>query len=102
MQNGYRMSVRRGIVGPVRIAQNVMGDFAHVPDATVLAVASRSAASADAFAAEHGIERSYGSCRDIIVDPDVDVLYIATPHTHHQAMASPLARPVKRFWWRWP
>ncbi len=80
------MSIRWGIVGPGRIAQNVMGDFAHVPDATVLAVASRSAARADGFAAEHGIERSYSSYRDIIADPDVDVLYIATPHTHHHAV----------------
>lgn len=80
------MSIRWGIVGPGRIAEKLVGDFAHVPDATVLAVASRSAVRADAFAAEHGIERSYGSYRDIIADPDVDVLYIATPHTHHHAI----------------
>lgn len=77
------MSIRWGIVGPGRIAQLLVRDFAHVPDATVLAVASRSAVRANAFAAEHGIERSYGSYRDMIADPDVDVLYIATPHSHH-------------------
>ncbi len=80
------MSVRWGIVGPGRIAQKMVSDFAHVPDATVLAVASRSATRANTFAAEYDIERSYGSYRDIIADPDIDVLYIATPHTHHHAI----------------
>nr|WP_271209250.1 Gfo/Idh/MocA family oxidoreductase [Rhodococcus wratislaviensis]GLK33741.1 putative oxidoreductase [Rhodococcus wratislaviensis] len=80
------MSIRWGIVGPGRIAEKLVGDFAHVPDATVLAVASRSAVRAKAFAAEYGIERSYGSYRDMIADPDVDVLYIATPHPHHHAI----------------
>lgn len=80
------MSVRWGIVGPGRIAEKVVADFAHVPDASVLAVASRSAERAQSFAGEHGIERSYGSYRDILADPDVDVLYIATPHTHHHSI----------------
>lgn len=80
------MSIRWGIVGPGRIAEKMVSDFAHVPDATVLAVASRSADRAKAFAAKHGIERSYGSYRDMIADPDIDVLYIATPHTHHHAI----------------
>ena len=80
------MSIRWGIVGPGRIAEKLVSDFAYVPDATVLAVASRSTDRAYAFAARFGIDRSYGSYRDIIADPDVDVLYIATPHTHHQAI----------------
>ncbi|GAB5900164.1 Gfo/Idh/MocA family protein [Mycolicibacterium mageritense] len=89
------MSIRWGIVGPGRIAAKMVGDFAHVPDATVLAVASRSAVRAEAFAAEYGIERSYGSYRDIVADPDVDVLYIATPHTHHHAIGRAAAAAGK-------
>ncbi len=79
-------SIRWGIVGPGRIAEKLVGDFIHVPDAEVIAVASRSPVRAQAFAAEHGIERSYGSYQDMITDPDIDVLYIATPHPHHLAI----------------
>jgi predicted dehydrogenase len=79
-------SVRWGIVGPGRIAENVMGDFGHVPNAEVVAVASRSADRAGAFAGKHGIARAYGSYREIIADRDVDVLYIATPHPQHLAI----------------
>lgn len=79
-------SIRWGIVGPGRIAEKLVGDFVHVPDAEVVAVASRSPVRAKAFADEHGIERSYGSYLDMIADPDVDVLYIATPHPHHHAI----------------
>lgn len=79
-------SIRWGIVGPGRIAENVMGDFVQVPGAEVVAVASRSSDRASAFATKHGIERSYGSYRELIDDPDVDVLYIATPHPQHHAI----------------
>ena len=60
-----------------------MPDFAHVPGASVVAVASRSAERAEKFAAAHGIERAYGSYAEIMGDPDVDVLYISTPHPQH-------------------
>jgi predicted dehydrogenase len=79
--------VRWGIVGPGRIAAKVARDFAHVPDAELVAVASRSAERAAAFAAEHGVPRAHGSYRAIVEDPDVDVLYIATPHPQHRAVA---------------
>jgi predicted dehydrogenase len=79
--------IRWGIVGPGRIAENVMADFAHVPGARPVAVASRSADRAAAFAQRHGLERAHGSYADIISDPDVDVLYVATPHPQHHAIA---------------
>ncbi|MEX5720131.1 Gfo/Idh/MocA family protein [Geodermatophilus maliterrae] len=79
--------IRWGVVGPGRIAQNVMGDFAHVEGAKPVAVASRSADRAEAFAERHGLERAYGSYAEILADPDVDVLYVATPHPQHHAVA---------------
>jgi predicted dehydrogenase len=88
-------SVRWGIVGPGRIAENVMGDFPLVPNAEVVAVASRSADRAQAFGAKHGIGRAYGSYRELIADPDVDVLYIATPHPQHLAIGVAAARAGK-------
>ncbi|RBY75233.1 gfo/Idh/MocA family oxidoreductase [Geodermatophilus sp. TF02-6] len=79
--------IRWGIVGPGRIAENVVGDFALVPGARPVAVASRSADRAAAFARRHGLERAHGSYADILADPEVDVLYIATPHPQHAAIA---------------
>jgi predicted dehydrogenase len=88
-------SLRWGIVGPGRIAENLVGDFVHVADADVVAVASRSSDRAQAFAARHGIGRAYGSYRELIADPDVDVLYIATPHPQHLAIGLEAARAGK-------
>jgi predicted dehydrogenase len=74
-------------VGPGRIATKVAADFVHVDGATLLAVASRSQERANAFAAQHGIPRAYGSYAAILADPEVDVLYVATPHPQHHAVA---------------
>lgn len=79
--------LRWGIVGPGRIARNVVEDFPHVEGSTVVAVASRSQDRADEFAREFDIARAHGRYRQIIDDPDVDVLYIATPHPQHLAIA---------------
>jgi predicted dehydrogenase len=79
--------IRWGIVGPGRIAESVIKDFPVVDGARAVAVASRSAERAQAFAGRHGLERAYGSYAEIIADPDVDVLYLATPHPQHHALA---------------
>ncbi len=79
--------IRWGVVGPGRIAENVVRDFAVVDGARVVAVASRSADRARDFAGRHGIERAHGSYAALLADPDVDVLYVATPHPQHHAIA---------------
>jgi predicted dehydrogenase len=79
--------IRWGVVGPGRIADKVVEDFAVVDGARVVAVASRSVDRARGFAQRHGIERAHGSYADILADPEVDVLYIATPHPQHHAVA---------------
>ena len=81
--------VRWGIAGPGRIAANVVGDLAYVEGARLSAVGSRSAQRAEAFAAAHGdgATRAHGSYRALIDDPEVDVVYIATPHPQHAALA---------------
>ena len=76
-----------GIVGPGRIAENVVRDFAHVEGAEVVAVGSRSADRARAFADRHGIARAHGSYAELLADAGVDVLYLATPHPQHHAIA---------------
>ena len=87
--------VRWGVVGPGRIADRVVEDVALVDGARVVAVGSRSAERAAAFAARHGVERSYGSYAALLADPDVDVLYIATPHAQHAAIALAALRAGK-------
>jgi predicted dehydrogenase len=79
--------IRWGIVGPGRIADLLVRDFAVVEGARAVAVASRSLARAEDFARRHGIERAHGSYAAILADPGVDVLYIATPHPQHHAIA---------------
>lgn len=79
--------IRWGIVGPGRIAAKVVQDFPYADQATAFAVASRSMDRARAFADQYGLKRAYASYPELIADPDVDVLYIATPHPQHHAIA---------------
>jgi predicted dehydrogenase len=79
--------IRWGVVGPGRIAEKVVEDFAVVDGARAVAVASRSQARAEDFAGRHGLDRAYGSYKEILADPDVDVLYVATPHPQHHPIA---------------
>jgi predicted dehydrogenase len=79
--------VRWGIAGPGRIADVVALDLALVPGARLVAVGSRSEERAAAFAAKHGAERVHGSYRALVDDPEVDVVYVATPHPQHHALA---------------
>jgi predicted dehydrogenase len=87
--------IRWGVVGPGRIAEKVVEDFAVVDGARPVAVASRSLDRARAFADRHGLERAHGSYADILADPDVDVLYVATPHPQHHALALAALRAGK-------
>jgi predicted dehydrogenase len=87
--------IRWGIVGPGRIAENVVKDFAVVDGARAVAVASRSVDRAQAFAVRHGIDRAHGSYAEILADPDVDVLYVATPHPQHHPIALAALRAGK-------
>jgi predicted dehydrogenase len=87
--------VRWGILATGGIANSFAADLALLSDATMVAVGSRSQESADAFAARHGIPRAYGSWAGLAEDPEVDVIYVATPHSHHHAAASVCLRAGK-------
>ena len=80
-------TIRWGIAGPGRIAANVARDLVAVEGTELTAVGSRSVERAEAFAAEHGAARAHGSYRALVDDPDVDALYIATPHPQHADLA---------------
>lgn len=47
------------------------------------AIAARDLSRAEAFANEWGFKKAYGSYEELVSDPDVDLVYIATPHSHH-------------------
>lgn len=80
-------TVRWGIAGPGKMAATFVKDFEHVPDAELVAVGSRSLERAQSFADEHGIARAHGSYDELCADPEVDVVYIATPHPQHRKIA---------------
>ncbi len=78
---------RWGILGLGSIARKFAADLAHVPGASLHAVASRSPVKARAFAAEFGAAHAVGSYEALMAVPDLDVVYIATPHSEHHAHA---------------
>jgi len=77
--------IRWGILATGTIAHHFVRDLLDMPDAEVTAVGSRSQEAADRFAGEHGIPRAYGNWKALAEDPDVDVIYVATPHSAHHA-----------------
>jgi predicted dehydrogenase len=79
-------AVRWGILATGGIAAAFTKDLlAH--GHRVTAVGSRTKASAESFAAAHGIPRAHASYEDLVQDPDLDVVYVATPHNLHAANA---------------
>src|SRR5215831_612602 len=79
--------VRWGILATGGIATEFVTDLRLAPDAEVVAVGSRTAEAAGRFAAEHGIPRAHPSWADLAADPDVEIVYVAGPHSAHHAAA---------------
>jgi predicted dehydrogenase len=75
-------TIRWGVLAPGRIARNFAADLALVPDAELVATGSRSLERAEEFAAEFG-GVAHGSYEDLVSDPAVDVVYVASPHVAH-------------------
>ena len=78
-----RKKLRVGIVGTGWIAEKAAITLNGMDDCEAYAVASRSQEKADSFAHKWGIEKAYGSYADLYADPDVDLVYVGTPHSHH-------------------
>jgi predicted dehydrogenase len=72
-----------GIIGPGRIAQQFADGLKVLEDAALYAVASTSPERATAFAEKYGGEKTYASYEALAADPQVDAIYIATPHRFH-------------------
>ncbi len=76
---------RWGIIGLGKIAHKFAKDLQMLENAKLYAVASTSQKRADDFAAQYQVEKAFGSYEDMANCPEIDVIYIATPHTGHHA-----------------
>ncbi len=77
------MTVRLGVLSTARINELVLPAAQACEQIEVLAIASRELARAERYAAQHGIERSYGSYASLLEDRDVDAVYIPLPNALH-------------------
>lgn len=75
--------IRWGILGCGRIAGKFADDCKLVNDGTIIAAGARSTEAAAAFAGKYGIPHVHGSYESLVSDPDVDIIYVATPHGLH-------------------
>jgi predicted dehydrogenase len=76
--------IRWGIAATGGIADTFARGLATLEDARLVAVASRTAERADAFGDRHGVDRRHASYEALAADPDVDVVYVASPHARHE------------------
>jgi predicted dehydrogenase len=74
---------RWGILGAGNIADKFCTAINFVDGSQVYAIASRDAVNAQAFATKHNATKFYTSYIDLATDPDIDIIYIATPHAFH-------------------
>lgn len=76
--------IRWGIIGLGNIAHKFAEDLLTIPDAELYAVASRSQEKADDFAKKYDASKAYDTYQALANDPNVDAVYIATPHALHK------------------
>ena len=72
-----------GILGAGNISRNVAPTLAAMPEIECYAVSSRDLKKAEDFAREFGFAKAYGSYDEMLADPQVELVYVATPHSHH-------------------
>ena len=77
------LKLRVGIIGAGWIAEKAAITLGPLTECGAYAIASRSLDKAEAFAKQWNIPKAYGSYAELIADPDVDLVYVATPHSHH-------------------
>lgn len=78
-----KKKIKWGILGTGRIAKTLATALKVVTDSELYAVGSRTEAKAREFATEFNIPNAYGSYEELVSNPDIDVIYIATPHHLH-------------------
>ena len=71
------------ILGPGKIARSMATAVSGLDQVEKYAVGARDLERAQAFAKEWGFEKAYGSYEELVSDPEVELIYVATPHSHH-------------------
>lgn len=79
----HATSLQWGIIGLGNIAHHFCKDLQLVANTSISAVASRSTDKAKNFAAQYGVAKYYGDYSELLIDSNVDIVYIATPHHSH-------------------
>jgi predicted dehydrogenase len=90
-------SIRWGILGTGVVARRFCTSLKLVDNARIAAVASIPAAEAHAFAAQFGADRAHETAESLVCDPDVDVVYVATPtalHVNHSRLGLEAGKAV--------
>lgn len=87
--------LRWGIIAAGNIAKKFATDMAATDSGDLIAIASRSQDSADVFAKEFNVERAYDGYQKLLDDPDIDAVYISTPHPMHVEWCIKAARAGK-------
>ncbi|MEM6523318.1 MAG: Gfo/Idh/MocA family oxidoreductase [Bacteroidota bacterium] len=77
-------TVNWGILGTGKIATKFAEDLPTVENAKLVAVGSRSSKSAQEFAQKFGADRAHPTYLDLVKDPEVDIIYVSTPHSFHK------------------
>lgn len=72
-----------GILAPGKMAAKFTNALKLLDNAELYAVGSRDYRRAELFAAEHGFKKYYGSYEELAADKEVDIIYVASPHSHH-------------------
>jgi predicted dehydrogenase len=79
--------LRWGVLAPGGIAGTFADALARCTRQKVVAVGSRSIERAQRFATAHGVDKAFASYEELVSDPDVDIVYVASPHSEHAAQA---------------
>jgi predicted dehydrogenase len=79
--------IKWGIIGLGNIAQQFARDLKLVQEAELYAVGSRNIQNAKKFASKNEVEKAYGSYEEVMKDPEVSIIYIATPHDSHAELS---------------
>ena len=72
-----------GILGAGKISHSTVPAMIGLKEIECYAVASRSLEKAQEFARQYGFQKAYGSYEEMMHDPEVELVYVATPHSHH-------------------
>lgn len=87
MKHPEDRTIRWGILGLGKIANKFAQDLKMVEGAQLYAVAARNQEKADSFAKQYNAQFAYAAYQDLVKNPNIDAVYIATPHSFHKEHA---------------